>query len=144
MKAKIIFFLLFLVSFCGCSPEKRLERLIERHPELTARDTIRYRDTIITAGSHADSAFLFTGLTDTVTIRKDNLVMQVFRDTDTLFLSGECLPDTIYRTHEIAVDKIKLVKSDKVDALIRKIPWIVIGLLCIALFRFFLVPHLKV
>ena len=116
----------------GCSPSQRLERLVARHPELTIPDTLRLTDTIITPGTFADTMILFKDLADTVVITQDDLIMQVFSKRDTLYLRGECKPDTICRTIEIPVEKIKLVKPGRADALIRKIPWIVTGIIVLA------------
>jgi hypothetical protein len=117
----------------SCSPQRRLEKLLARHPELTARDTLLVRDTLITPGVTADTSLLLDHLPDTVVIQKENLRLELVRLHDTLFVSGNCKSDTIIHTLEVPVEKIRLVKPDKAALLIGKIPWIMAGLIAVSL-----------
>lgn len=54
----IIFLLLALVSFCSCTPQKRLSRLLKQHPELIQQqDTAERYDTVIIDGFRVDTLF---------------------------------------------------------------------------------------
>jgi len=70
-----IYFILLTLSFLlfSCSPQKRLHRLVKKHPELTRVDTIKIQDTIIVPGIKTDTVFSSSLLNDTVTITKENL-----------------------------------------------------------------------
>ena len=98
---KLIFVILIALLF-SCSPQKRLNRLIKKHPELVKTDTIVVRDTIrdtvnITTNlTRVDTIFSFNQVFDTITITKDNLTVRYYHDTvhDKVYISGEC--DTIW------------------------------------------------
>ena len=133
----------FLVIVCSCSPQRRLERLVMHHPELVLTDTLVLKDTVITPAVAADTMFLFSTLPGLVSLKKDNLEMQVLKMHDTLYLSGKCKSDTIIKTLFKPVEKIKIIKSNTVDALIKKLPWIVIGLIVITCLIIFMVMKFK-
>jgi hypothetical protein len=135
MKTKCTQFLLVTSAMLviSCSPQRRLEKLLERHPELTSKDTLMVRDTLITPGVTADTSLLLAHLPDTVIIQKEKLRMELVRLHDTLFVSGNCMSDTIIRTLEVPVEKIRLVKPDKAAMLIGKLPWIMAGLIAFSL-----------
>ena len=109
------YLILFLVSIflIACSPQKRLARLVKKHPELLHHDTIVKIDTvtITTMRVDHDTTFLEKG-TDTVTIQKDNLTVRYIRVRDSIYLSGTC--DTIKETviREVKVDCPKAVLAD--------------------------------
>lgn len=91
----------------SCSPSKRLRRLIRNHPELLVRDTIRFTDTVITQAIRTDTAFLARRLlTDTVTIYKDRLRIQLHQVRDSIFVSAQVAADTIVKHHRVPVDRI--------------------------------------
>jgi len=98
---KLIFVILIALLF-SCSPQKRLNRLIKKHPELVKIDTIVVRDTIrdtinvTTELVKIDTIFSLNKIHDTITITKDNLTIRYYHDTvhDNVYISGEC--DTIW------------------------------------------------
>ena len=118
--------LLILCFITGCSPSYRLNRLLALHPELKTPDTLFIRDSLILPQVQVDTMFDFKTIRDTVVIEKDRLQIKLSRIHDTLFLTGQCKGDTVYITRKIPVEKIKIVKADKIDKLISKLPWIVI------------------
>ena len=61
----IILFGLFL---SGCSPQARLARLVEHHPELARPDTLEFHDTLKTREVLADTAVCIERLTDTLCV----------------------------------------------------------------------------
>ena len=56
MKAILFISLIIIVS---CSPQKRLNRLIDKHPSLVESDTVFIKDTIITKEVKSDTAFFY-------------------------------------------------------------------------------------
>ena len=111
MKPALI--LTVLIAF-SCSPQARLKRLIEKHPELARTDTITVHDTIYTP---ADTVHATRWLTarDTITIENERQVVRVVRiptgspcDTARFLadIEGIVKPDTIYWTKEVPVEKV--------------------------------------
>ena len=136
---KRIFKTAIQVILCGillssCSPSQRLARLLEHHPELKIPDTLFIQDTIPLPFILADTAWHIDNLNDTAFLLKDRLEVSLQRLLDTIYLQGKCRADTIYIEHQIPVEKIKLVKQDKLDQLISQIPWIAVGVIAVILF----------
>ena len=103
-----IYFILLAFTFLlfSCSPQKRLHRLVKKHPELTQLDTIKIQDTIIVPGIKTDTVFSSSLLHDTVTITKDNLQIKLIEINDTIYLNAEVKADTVIIEREILVDRI--------------------------------------
>ena len=105
-------YLLILLLFACCTPEKRIARILAHHPELIKSDTIHVTDTIITEGIKKDSSFYFYQK-DTIVVQKDNLIMKYFFNRDsTIYLSGEVKRDTIYK--RIKAGELPIVKIGEV------------------------------
>ena len=130
--------LLLLLLFTSCSPSYRLNRLLALHPELKTPDTLLIKDSVIIPQIQADTLFDFKTIRDTVIIEKDRLQIKLSRIHDTLFLTGKCKGDTVYIIRKIPVEKIKIVKPDYLDNFISKLPWIVIGFICMVLLFVFI------
>jgi hypothetical protein len=111
MKSKWIFILL-LPLFFACSPQKRINRIVKRNPELLQVDTITVTDTIrdtisvFTERTYYDT--IVKALHDTITIEKDNLTIKYYYDTilKEAYIYGEC--DTVFL--EIPYEKIVELK----------------------------------
>ncbi|MEI6174933.1 MAG: hypothetical protein WCR01_14375 [Bacteroidota bacterium] len=125
-------FMAALILITACSPQARLTRLLARHPELTLSDTLTIRDTIIVMPIEADTVISLAELRDTVYLRNEQLEIALQSTANTLFVKGKCKADTVYRTHRITVERIKVIKPDRLDAFIAKIPWLVVGLIVVA------------
>jgi hypothetical protein len=94
MVVRIVILLTFLSS---CTPENRLNRLISKHPHLVKSDTIWKTDTTIIQAVRYDTSFTLSY--DTTTIVHDRLTIKHFfnRHDSTVYISGECAGDTIYK-----------------------------------------------
>ncbi|TRZ49289.1 hypothetical protein D4S03_08490 [bacterium] len=134
------FLVLFLIA---CSPEKRLARLVDLHPELKQSDTITIRDTISIPMIQADTVLHIDSLFDTVIIEKDRLQVSVLRLHDTLYLQGKCKADTVIIEKKVPVETIVTVKPDRVDKLITRLPWLVISFIALVLLVLFLLQSFK-
>lgn len=128
----ILVMILIASLFSGCSPQRRLQRLVAHHPELMMADTLVVTDTLFTAAITADTAIPLTRLTDTVVIARDKLEIKLVKIRDTIHLTGTCKADTIVRELRVPVEKIKLVKADAVGWL-GKLGWIITGLFVVAM-----------
>lgn len=133
--------LLVLSTQTGCSPTARLNRLLTHHPELKIPDTLVISDTVAIPQVEADTFFFLDSIHDTVFIRKDRLEVSIQKIHDTLRIRGKCKADTIFISHRIPVEKIKVLKPDKLDNLISSIPWIVSGFIALLVFGFFLLRN---
>jgi len=134
MKKTFNVLIAIIVGSCSaCSASHRLANLIAKHPELTVKDTILLKDTIVMQSVEADTVFRIADMPRQVLIKQGMLEMEVRKEHDTLYLKGKCAPDTIFRTHEIPVEKIKVVKADPASPFSSRIPWIVAGLIAISI-----------
>lgn len=97
---KFIFSILLFFTILSCSPVKRFNRLIERHPELITSDTVTLVDTIrvIVPEVKVDTVVSVQSLLDTIYLEQEQLKVKVWMRGDQVFIQGKC--DTVY------VDKI--------------------------------------
>jgi hypothetical protein len=111
---KLTIALLLATVLVGCSPERRLQRLVKRYPNLLAKDTITIRDTFITKEVSKDTVFNLSNSRDTVVIKQDKLTIKHFynRQTDSVYLQGKCAPDTFIKVIKVPYDKV-VVKSNE-------------------------------
>lgn len=87
---------MFLLS---CGPQKRLNRLVKKHPELIRVDTIKLSDTSFLPGTYTDTLIsLLSSRVDTIVITKNNIITKLYTHRDSIFISSEALPDTIVKT----------------------------------------------
>jgi hypothetical protein len=120
-----------LTFLSGCSPQRRLERLVGHHSELRVADTLLIRDTIKLAPVAVDTALPLINLTDTVVIARDRLEIKLFRVHDTIHVMGKCKADTIVRELRVPVERIKLVKAD--GGVLSKLVWVLVAVGVIAM-----------
>lgn len=119
---------IILLFVFGCSPQKKLNRLIKRHPELLQADTISFSDTIIRKGIRVDT-FLSIKF-DTFTIKKGNLSIRGRIVHDTLYLQAKVKEDTAVVERKIPYNPVvvkELTFWEKYGTFI----WILIFLLLI-------------
>ena len=134
MKNTFILLLLSLV-LCSCSPQKQLERLIKRYPELLIKDTVKL-DTIITI-PEKNASF------DIKYIYKDSLI--TLYSTDSIKLTYTVTNDSIIKVYVhvppekvpfrvyVPYNQIKYITPDNWGKLIDKIPYIFLTVLTIAI-----------
>jgi hypothetical protein len=136
---KYTFILFSFILLSACSPQRRLERLLERHPELRVQDTLKICDTLRIPGDSADTVLPLGRMRDTIYLEKGRLQILLRKVHDTLVVRGKCKPDTVIIRRQIPVEKIRIVKSSAAFELVRKIPWIVTGFMVVAGLVVFLV-----
>ena len=93
---KFIFSILLLFTILSCSPVKRFNRLIERHPELITSDTVTLVDTIrvVIPEVKVDTVVSVKSLLDTVYLEQEQLKVKVWMKGDRVYIQGKC--DTVY------------------------------------------------
>ena len=113
MKNYFIIFSFSILLLLSCSPQKRLHRLVTKHPELTRIDTIKIQDSVFVPGTNIDTVFRASLLHDTVTITQEKLQIKIIEKNDTIYLNAKVEPDTIIITKEIPVQKIVHIEPEK-------------------------------
>jgi len=101
-----LFFATLLVYCQGCTPEKKMQRIIKKHPELVKTDTLTVVDTVsvTTNRVHTDTiTTLEHFLSDTIVIQKENLTVRTFVHKDSVFIEGECDTIRVETIREIAI-----------------------------------------
>ena len=91
---KITLILITLFLFAACGPTKRLERLLNRNPQLTAIDTITIHHETITPRIEFRERYI-TRPTDTIHIYQDKIEFKVIRQHDSIYIEIERPADTI-------------------------------------------------
>jgi hypothetical protein len=112
--------MLLLVGICifvlaGCSPQKRLNRLLANHPELVQTDTLFVTDTVRTLAVRVDTVqdltdFIRIASGDTFFIEKERLSVKTWIRRDSIYFDAECKADTIYRSVPRYITRISAEK----------------------------------
>lgn len=123
--------LLILLVLTSCNPQKKLQRLVKKHPELIQKDTLTVKDTLtmITHRVETDTVTSLKEIThDTLIITKENLTVKTIYNyqTDSIYISGKCDSDTIQVPYEVKVpvEKVVIQKQNNLKQII-----IILGLL---------------
>lgn len=103
--------LVIFVTLVACSPQKRLNRLIDNHPELSQTDTVTVRDTFVIEAIRHDTVLHLDSLQDTVYIQKDRLKIKTVIRDNKIFIEGECETDTIFTEILVPVEKLIYVQD---------------------------------
>ncbi len=104
----IFIFIIFANIFVGCTPQKRLNFLIKKHPELLTQDTLVIRDTVIIENYSYDTITKIQLHDSTTVINNEKVILKYFYDTLTREIHHyiECLGDTITKEIRIPYETI--------------------------------------
>lgn len=107
MKALIIILSILTIS---CNPQKRISRIVQKHPELLVKDTIKVIDTLIIQSIKFDTTTKFIEHKTVEVINNDKVRLQYYFDTITKEINHyvECKGDTIIREIQVPYDKISV------------------------------------
>lgn len=128
---RLIYILLLITLIISCTPQRRLERLLRKHPELTSIDSITIHDTIrvIVPEVHLDTVVTLQQLYDTVYLEQEQLKVKVWMDRyHKVYIQGKC--DTVY-IDKIVTRKIPIRIYEKTPLWKKIINWIFVFLLII-------------
>lgn len=133
-KVRIFCICVMGLCFTACSPQYRLQRLLQNNPylyEIFTHDSVRVQNVMV-----SDSVFFFTKEKDT--IRFENAT--IFRHSDTLRLVQSCPPCTTFYTKTILQPTQKLVKEKGRERTLREkledaIFPLIVGILLAIIFR---------
>jgi hypothetical protein len=121
---------LFLLT--TCKPQQRLQRLIKKHPQLTAIDTIHIRHTTILPEIRYREKYT-TRPNDTIIIERERLKVEIIRNLDTLYIDVHQPADTIREMIKVPVETIRYEKPSSWHMFWKRLPWILItGLIIFA------------
>lgn len=111
-----------------CTPQKRLQRLVKRHPYLINTDTIIQQEEIIIESSQVDTFLdIRTFHNDTTIIIENNQVIQTIKVRDSLvFVECEQKTDTVY-TEKVIIKDNAAIQNKHAD-LYKWSAWILGGL----------------
>ncbi len=128
----------FLLVF-GCSPQKKLQRLIKKHPELIKLDTIIVWDTIIIEDFVVDTITKMEYHDSTVVIDNSKVYLKYFYDTITreIHHEVECLGQEIITEKIVPIEKVviqELTWWQKYGSLVLIISFLILFLLLVKRF----------
>jgi hypothetical protein len=129
-----LFILLALAMIAGiisCTPQKRLARLVKKHPNLIKTDTVYYNDTLISVHSSKDTIVsIHHHVGDTVYIHSQKLTERIiYLKGDSILVQGDCAPDTVIHKVKETINTISQ-QEGKTDYT----GWIVAGIVSLILF----------
>ena len=129
-----------LIFICSCSPQKKLQRLINKHPELLTQDTLNLiiHDTVIVEKYNYDTITQLSYHDSTIVVNNEKVYLKYFYDTlrKEIYHEVICYGDTVYFTKEVQVVVEKVI--------IEELTWwekwrdtiIIIGIIILLLFLF--------
>jgi len=130
----IVLFLLSILASVGCSPQKRINRIIKNNPHLVQKDTVWITDTIIVEGVKYDTITKFLTNTKVEVINNERVRLQYFYDTVTneIHHEVECKENRIVYERSFVVDKVVTIHDWQ-----KYVIWLVILLVVIVGVRAF-------
>jgi hypothetical protein len=104
---KNCFQVILVCLIVGCSPQKRLNRLLTKYPQLTQHDTIVVRDTVTIERYVHDTTTVLEFHDTTTVINNERVILKYFHDTLTKEIHHyvECKGDTVYMEKLIPIEK---------------------------------------
>lgn len=111
-KIIIVSILAILLDF-ACTPQKRINRILNRHPELKKDTVITYHDTTVLKAFTFDTVYNFKNTHDTVVLERRNYQVKVYHHNDTIFLKADVKADTIFKTIKMPFKQIVYTTDDK-------------------------------
>lgn len=129
---------LFIISLIilSCTPQRRFDRLIKKHPWLLTKDTLYVKDTIrdtirITVPEvHVDTVVDYIELFDTIYLEKEQLKVKVWMDREKkVYIQGKC--DTVYivKPYEKIVERKIPIRYYERTPWYKKVLNVVVGIL---------------
>jgi len=143
MKIKMIILALgLLIMTISCTPQKRLNRFHKNHPELFDKklDTIHIIDSVkyTSPAINVDTATHIKYLYDTITLSKDGLTTQVWIYKDSVFITSQIAPKTVYIPYYKSVPYVKY-EAKVENVWFKNLIWVLVLLIVIYLvYRIFI------
>ena len=114
MVKKSISQILIICFLISCSPQKRLNRLVRKYPQLTQLDTIRIIDTIVIDNFNYDTIETVNYHDTTIIVNNERIEARYFYDTlrQEIYHEITCKSDTIIQDRFIPIEKV-IVQEQK-------------------------------
>ena len=96
--AIIIFIILaawLLINLTACGAQKRLNRIIEKHPELSIENKVTITDTLWLTNTQIDT--IFSASVDSIFISNDSIQIKYIKVKDKIYLSGKTVFKPVIR-----------------------------------------------
>lgn len=106
-------FIALVCYLTACSPQKRLNKLLAKHPDLKKDTVLVIRDTVITKHFNFDTLYNYQLQKDTVVIKKENVIVKLFHHNDTVFVNAQAKADTIYKEIKIPFKQVVVETDNK-------------------------------
>lgn len=129
-----------LLGMFACTPQRRFNRLIEKHPYLLTTDTVVIHDTVTVEVPRVVhdtiiNEHFFTEITrDTLVLQKERLTVKIFHDTikKNVYIKGEC--DTITVT-KIVERKIPVRYYENTPLWKKVLGWFILVIILYGIYR---------
>ncbi len=108
MAKKSIIQIFLIILIVGCTPQKRLNRIVRNNPHLLVKDTIRVVDTIV-IDNYSFDTITSIEFHDTVIIENnEKIIARYYYDTlkKEIHHYIECKSDTIVKNRFIPIEKV--------------------------------------
>jgi len=114
MVKKSISQILIICFLISCTPQKRLNRLVRKYPQLTQLDTIRIIDTIVIDNFNYDTIETVNYHDTTIIVNNERIEARYFYDTlrQEIYHEITCKSDTIIQDRFIPIEKV-IVQEQK-------------------------------
>ncbi len=114
MVKKSISQILIICFLISCTPQKRLNRLVRKYPQLTQLDTIRIIDTIVIDNFNYDTIETVNYHDTTIIVNNERIKARYFYDTlrQEIYHEITCKSDTIIQDRFIPIEKV-IVQEQK-------------------------------
>ena len=101
------------IALLSCSPQKRLNRLVKKYPDLLSNDTIRVIDTLVIPTIQIDTTTIFIPHKTVEVINNEKVRLQYRYDTITnhIYHEVECKGDTLIRDVIVPVEKYNITND---------------------------------
>jgi len=107
---------IILIFICSCSPQKKLQRLINKHPELLTQDTLNLviHDTIVVEKYNYDTITQLSYHDSTIVVNNEKVYLKYFYDTlkKEIYHEVTCFGDTVYFIKEVQVFVDKVIVEE--------------------------------
>lgn len=114
MVKKSISQILIICFLISCTPQKRLNRLVRKYPQLTQLDTIRIIDTIVIDNFNYDTIETVNYHDTTIIVNNERIEARYFYDTlrQEIYHEITCKSDTIIQDRFIPIETV-IVQEQK-------------------------------
>lgn len=127
---KKLFILLMALSFAACSPAKRLDRLLDRHPQLKSIDTAIIHHTTTIPELQFRNRFTMAPI-DSLEFRDGKTRIRIARNNDSIFLEIHRPEEKIREIIKIPVEVIRHETPSVSYMFWKRFPWLVVALVFI-------------